>query len=119
MAVKLNWRHSSQFNNPDPNSYYTDTVSFVTDEYTYKVEMFVDGLGLIFKRVTYRYSEKQGTDYFDLGEFPDQLDNNRTMELIRRYADYVIAGFEETLLLTHCPSFEYIDNVDENYNPIY
>lgn len=118
MAILLNWRHSSQFNNPEPNCYYTDAVSIVTDEYTYKVEFFVDGLDLIFKQVTYRYSEKQDTVYYWLGEFPDLLDNSRIMELIKRYANYVIEGYEETLMLTHCPSFEYIDTVDENYNPL-
>lgn len=118
MAIVLNWRHSSQFNNPNPDAYYTDAVSIVTDEYTYKVEFFVDGLNLIFKQVTYRYSEKQDTAYYWLGEFPDMLDNSRIMELIKRYANYVIEGYEETLMLTHCPSFEYIDTVDENYNPL-
>jgi hypothetical protein len=119
MAIELIWDHCSQFNNPMPAAYYTQPVNILTDEYTYVVEFFVDGLNLIFKQVTYRYSEKQDTAYYDLGEFPDLLDNSRIMELVRRYANYVIEGYEETLLLTHCPSFEYIDHVDENYNSIY
>jgi hypothetical protein len=102
-----------------PAAYYTQPVSIVTDEYAYCVEFFVDGLNLIFKQVTYRYSEKEHTAYYDLGEFPDMIDNSQIMKLIKRYANYVIEGYEETLLLTHCPSFEYIDHVDENYNPIY
>jgi hypothetical protein len=119
MAIKVTWDHCSQFDNPMPAAYYTQPVSFISDEVTYTVEFFVDGLSLIFKQVTYRYTEKEDTAYYNLGEFPDLLDNNKIMELIKRYANYVIEGYEETLLLTHCPSFEYIDNVDENYNPIY
>jgi hypothetical protein len=119
MAIILNWRHSSQFSNPEPNSYYTDSFT-VSDgyDYRYDCEFFVDGLSLIFKRVAYYMGEKESVTYFNLGEFPDLLDNHRTMELIKRYADYVVAGYQETFLLTHCPSFELIDDVDENYNPL-
>lgn len=117
MAI-LEWHHCSQFNNPEPNCYYTMPVELQAGEdYLLNVELFVDGLSLIFKQVTIYRGHPQ-TDYYNLGEFPDLLDNFSIMELIKRYAEYVILGYMETFNLTHCPSFERIDNVDEKYNPL-
>jgi hypothetical protein len=119
MAIVLNWNHSSQFNNPEPNAYYTDSFT-VSDghDYSYECELFIDGLSLIFKQVAYYRGDKELTTCFNLGEFPDLLDNNEIMKLIKQYSDYVVAGYQETFLLTHCPSFELIDDVDDNYNPL-
>ena len=117
MAI-LEWHHCSQFENPEPRYFYTMPVELQASEHCLlNVEFFVDGLSLIFKQVTIYQGHPQ-TDYYYLGEFPDLLDNNAIMELIKRYAEYVMLGYMETFNLTHCPSFERIDNVDDRYNPL-
>ena len=127
-APTIPWDFSSPWNNPHYSTLYSRPISlYPCDEYREILDFFVSNQGdyyngpdyrLILCIKTYRYSEKETTLYYDLGSFPDSLDNSVAVKNVQTYANYVLATYQETFDLQHCPSFDLIDNVDENFNPL-
>lgn len=123
-TLDLKWESSSPWENPHPDSCYTMPLTIGE----YSIEFFCKGYNLILKTTnTFIYydpsfggqrEEIKQISYFNMGEFPAILDNRQAMANIERYADYVVKGFSENFNLCHCPSFERIDNVDDNFNPL-
>ena len=115
-TLSLKWESSSPWENPCPDSFYTMPLTLGE----YSLEFFCKGYNLILKTTNTfggQREEIKQVSYFDMGEFPAILDNRQAMENIKRYADYVVKGFSENFNLAHCPSFERIDDVDDNFNP--
>lgn len=117
--IVLEWETCSRWNDSHMNDLYTKTVNLKTDDidYEFEVEFFVSGCRLIFKTVFIYHGERQ-TSYYDMGSFVDSHIRNEGCKNVKQYAQYVIDGYAETFSLVHCPSFEYIDGVDERFNPI-
>lgn len=128
MTIEIKWDTTSQWNNPHFSTLYSQPIEFTDDEIAYRkvLEFFVSDQGfycnpcykLIVKVVSYRYSEKESVRYYSLGEFVDTVDHEIACENIKRYAQYVVDGYQETWTLRHCPGFESIEDVDDNFNPI-
>jgi len=95
-------------------------------EYWRELEFFVTDFGsfceadyrLILQVTSYRFTQREETTYFDLGNFVDTLSNEIAVANVQRYAQYVLDGYVESWSLQHCPSFERLDDRDENFNPI-
>lgn len=127
-TATIQWAFSSPWNNPHFSTLYSREITLQPcEEYKEVLDFFVsdqDGgyrssdYRLILCIKTYQYSEKETTLYYDLGSFPDSLDNSVAVKNVQTYANYVLATYRETFDLQHCPSFELIDNVDENFNPL-
>ena len=120
----LEWYDNSQWANPHPNTIYSSEVRLDDPDdpdgiYTVFVSFHVSGMRLIFKRQTYRLEQPEETSYYDLGEFNETLCNKLAVDRIKKYAAYVLEGYREAWNLCHCPSFERIDDVDDNFNPIF
>ena len=123
---KLKWKHSSQWATPHPNDLYTSTIKvYHSAELTEYISFHVSLMRLILCRKTcYAWSDKVETVYYDMGDFPEPIASDLsqlvdTAGKIKEYAAYVVTGIRKYGNLGHCPSFEMIDNVDENFNPIY
>jgi gamma-glutamylcysteine synthetase len=127
-APTIPWDFSSPWDNPHFSTLYSQEITLqLDDEYKDVLDFFVSDQGdycngadyrLIVHITTYRQSEKQYTRFYDLGSFPDSLDNSVAVKNVQTYANYVLTTYQETFNLAHCPSFELIDNVDENFNPL-
>ena len=81
------------------------------------VEFFVSKMRLILKSVYYLHSGKE-IIYLNMGEFMDTLDSKVAVQKIKQYAQYVIDGYAQSGNLLHCPTFEMMDDVDDNFNPL-
>lgn len=114
----LTWLHSSPYNNPPAEHYYTLPIVFEDEEFKYSVQLFMDGNELIFKETAHRYSEKMHTLYWSLGEFPEWHNGDEVMEVVKEFAEYVMTGYSKRLSLSHCPGKVFLDDRDENFNPI-
>jgi hypothetical protein len=127
-TATISWAFSSPWNNPHFSTLYSRPISLYPCEgYREILDFFVSNQGdyhngpdyrLILCIKTYRYLEKETTLYYDLGSFPDSAPNSIAVKNVQTYANYVLATYRETFNLAHCPSFELIDNVDENFNPL-
>ena len=122
----LAWDTTSQWENPHFSTLYSQPVKLEADEFTKTLEFHVSDRGayndpdyrLMLITRTYRYSEKIGYVWWDLGSFVDTLDNKIACDNIKRYAQYVVDGYTESWNLQHCPRAETVDDVDENFNPV-
>lgn len=124
----LIWDFASRWENPHFESMYSKAITLKDDnlEYYRVLSFFVSDQGsyieadyrLILKVQSYRCSQKYDVAHFDLGNFVDTLDNKIAVANVQRYAQYVLDGYVETWNLQHCPSFERMDDVDDNFNPI-
>ena len=112
----ISWSFSSPWNNPHFSTLYSRPISlYPDDEFREVLEFFVSedyysgpDYRLILCIKTYRYSEKETTLYYDLGSFPDSLDNSIAVKNVQNYANYVLATYQETFNLFHCPGFNLI-----------
>jgi hypothetical protein len=117
-SVTLQWENSSPWANPSPNDLYTFPVSFgVGDDCQADMEFFVSEMRLILKRV-YHFHNGDQISYYNMGEFVETVDNKDAVQNIKQYAQYVIDGYAARGNLLHCPSFERMDDVDDNFNPL-
>lgn len=98
----------------DDLEYYRVLSFFVSDQGSYVESDY----RLILRVESYSYGQRDDVAYFDLGNFVDSLDNRISVANVQRYAQYVLDGYVETWSLQHCPSFERLDDVDDNFNPI-
>lgn len=98
----------------DDLEYYRVLSFFVSDQGSYVESDY----RLILRVESYSYGQRDDVAYFDLGNFVDSLDNRISVANVQRYAQYVLDGYVETWNLQHCPSFERLDDVDDNFNPI-
>lgn len=114
----LKWRHNSRLQNPEPSRYYTELVYLRRGDDSFGVGFFVDGLNLIFKHVTTCDDGYPRTEFQDMGEFSDTLDNFRTIENIKRYAEHAIESYIQKQGLIYCPSFEMVKNPQGGYDPV-
>lgn len=124
----LTWDFSSPWSNPHFSTMYSQGVTLNDEdiEYCRKLEFFVSDCGsyvesdyrLILKIQSYRFTQREETAYFDLGNFVDTLSNEIAVANVQRYAQYVLDGYVESWNLQHCPSFERLDDRDESFNPI-
>ena len=117
-AVTLQWENSSPWANPSPNGLYTFPVSFGEgDNCQADMEFFVNEVRLILKRV-YHFHNGDQISYYNMGEFVETVDNKDAVQNIKQYAQYVIDGYAQSGNLLHCPMFERMDDVDDNFNPL-
>jgi hypothetical protein len=123
---ELEWKDSSQWATPHPNDLYTSQVkAYHSAELTGYISFHVSLMRLILcEKFVCAQSGKVDTKYFDMGDFAEPISSDLsqlvdTANKIKEYATYVVAGIRKYGNLGHCPSFELIDNVDENFNPIY
>jgi hypothetical protein len=117
-SVTLQWENSSPWPNPHPNGLYTFPVSFgVDNDCQVDIEFFVSGMRLILKRA-YHFHNGDQISYYNMGEFVDTVDTKVAVQKIKQYAQYVIDGYAQSGNLLHCPSFERMDDVDDNFNPL-
>jgi len=122
---ELEWKDSSQWATPHPNDLYTSEVEvYCCDETTEYASFHVNGMRLILcVKVCHSWTDVVETLYYDMGEFVEPISSSLTQltdaaDKIKEYAAYVIEGFRKHGDLRHCPSYEFMDNVDDNFNPI-
>jgi hypothetical protein len=122
---ELEWKDSSQWATPHPNDLYTSEVEvYHSAEMTKYASFHVNGMRLILcVKVCHNWSDAVETLYYDMGEFVEPISSSLTQltdaaDKIKEYAAYVIEGFRKRGDLRHCPSYEFMDNVDDNFNPI-
>ncbi len=116
-SITLQWENSSPWANPHPNDLYTFPVSFAKgDDCKVDMEFFVSRMRLILKRV-YHFHNGDQISYYNMGEFVETVDSE-AVQNIKRYAQYVIDGYAQSGNLIHCPTFERMDDVDDNFNPL-
>lgn len=115
----LKWHHRSRVENPEPNSYYTELVYLRRrgEDNSFGVGFFIDGLSLVFKHVT-TCDDGLRTEFEDMGEFPDKLDNFSTMAAIKSFAQEAIERYIEKQDLVFCPSFEMVRNAEGSYDAV-
>jgi hypothetical protein len=116
-SVTLQWGNSSPWANPSPNDIYTLPVSFMVGDDKVDVEFFVSKMRLILKSVYYLHSGKE-IIHHNMGEFMDTVDSKVAVQKIKQYVQYVIDGYAQSGNLLHCPIFEMMDDVDDNFNPL-
>ena len=124
----LTWDFASQWNNPHFSTMHSRPVTVEDEnvEYWRELEFFVTDFGsfheadyrLILQVRSYRLIQREETAYFDLGGFVDTLSNEIAVANVQRYAQYVLDGYKESWNLQHCPSFNRLDDRDENFNLI-
>jgi hypothetical protein len=117
--IPLQWGQTSQWATPHMNDLYTQEVELELDsDCKYIVSFFVSSCCLIVK---WEYSSEFYSDivYYNLGEFVETIDHSVANNNIKSYAQYVINGFAESYNLQHCPSYERVEDVDDNFNPVY
>lgn len=120
-SITLQWDQTSQWATPHMNDLYTQEVEFELDsdsDRKYIASFFVSSCCLIAK-IEYSSESYSEIVYYNLGEFVDTIDHSVANNHIKSYAQYVINGFAESYNLQHCPSYERVENVDDNFNPIY
>lgn len=127
-TTDLEWRSSSQWATPHPNDLYTSEVKvYDSPEVTEFASFHVNGMRLILcKKAAYPQHDSKfviEVTYYDMGEFTEPIASSLSQledaaNKIKEYAAYVIEGFKKHGDLRHCPSFEMIDDVDDNFNPI-
>ena len=128
----IQWKTTSQYNDPHFSTFYTTPIEIPIktpfEGFTDKLEFFIKDNGyhllsehcvdyrLILKVETHQHSKKTQVIFFDLGNFVDDRD---ALFNVQSYAKYVLGGYQLSTDLRHCPSFEIIDDVDENFNPLF
>lgn len=118
--IPLQWDQSSQWATPHMNDLYTQEVTFELhpdENCQYIVSFFVSGCRLIVK-IKYSSESYGAISYYDLGEFVDTIDRSIANNNIKSYAQYVINGFAKSYNFQHCPGYERVEDVDDNFNPI-
>lgn len=123
---QLEWRDSSQWNTPHPNDLYTSEIKgYHSTEYTEYLSFHVSGMRLILcKKTCYSWDDEPEVVYYNMGEFTEPIVSSLsqledTANRIKEYADYVITSYRKHADLRSCPSYEIVDWVDDNFNPIY
>ena len=125
-TLLLEWRSSSPWATPHPNDLYTSNVKvYDSPELTEYISFHVSLMRLILcKKTCYAHHDTVEIVYYDMGDFVDpvasclsQLED--ASNRIKEYTAYVIESYRKHNDLRSCPSFETIDGVDENFNPIY
>ena len=122
---EIEWRDSSQWATPHPNDLYSSEVKvYHSAECTEYVSFHVSGMRLILcKKGCYSWADKPEVAYYYMGEFVPPIASSLSQltdagDKIKEYAAYVVAGLRKHGDLRHCPIFEFMDDVDENFNPI-
>ena len=113
----LQWENSSPWANPHPNDIYTLPLAFIEEGYKVEMEFFVSKMRLILKRVFYFHNGEE-ISYYNMGEFVETIDSQGSVQKIKQYAQYVIEGYAQSGNLLHCPMFERMEDVDDNFNPL-
>jgi hypothetical protein len=116
-SVTLQWENSSPWASPSPNNIYTLPVSFMEGDDKVDLEFFVSEMRLILKSVYYSHSGKE-IIYHNMGKFVETVYTQESIRDIKHYAQYVIDGYAARGNLLHCPSFEMMEDVDDNFNPL-
>lgn len=122
---ELVWKDSSQWATPHPNDLYTSECRLYHSPGLAEYGSFhVSLMRLIFCKKTCYAVGTVETVYYDMGDFTEPIASDLsqlvdTANRIKEYAAYVIESYRKHNDLRSCPSFEIIDNVDDNFNPIY
>jgi hypothetical protein len=122
---ELVWKDSSQWATPHPNDLYTSECRlYHSPELTEYGSFNVSLMRLIFCKKTCYAIGTVETVYYDMGDFTEPIASDLsqlvdTANRIKEYAAYVIESYRKHNDLRSCPSFEMIDDVDDNFNPIY
>lgn len=122
---ELEWRDSSRWATPHPNDFYTSEIKgYHSAELTEYLSFHVSGMQLILCKKTCHFDGTVETLYYNMGEFTEPIVSclsqlKDTAERIKEYAAYVVESYRKHCDFRSCPSFELIDDVDENFNPIY
>lgn len=123
---ELEWKHSSRWATPHPNDLYTSQIKvYHTPEYTEYVSFHVKNMRLILCKVgCYAWFDTAEVMYYDMGGFVEPIASSLSQLTdaggkVKEYAAYVVAGLRKHGDLRHCPSFKFIDDVDDSFNPIY
>jgi hypothetical protein len=79
---------------------------------------------ILCKKGCYTWADKPEVVYYNMGEFTEPIASSLSQLTdagckIKEYAAYVIKGLRRYGDLRHCPSYTFMDDVDENFNPIY
>ena len=124
-TTNLEWRSSSLWATPHPNDLYSsEIITFAAAGRTEVCSFHISRMKLILCRKTWcSWQETPTVTYYSMGEFTEPIASSLASlegqaSKIKEYADYIINGFRKYGNLGHCPSFEIIDDVDENFNPI-
>jgi hypothetical protein len=127
---ELVWKDSSQWATPHPNDLYTSQVkTYHAPELTEYVSFRVSGKDccqmrlILCKKLCWSDGAVE-TVYYDMGEFVEPISSSLSQledaaNKIKEYAAYIIQGLRKYGDLRHCPSYRFMDDVDENFNPIY
>ncbi|MFN5920262.1 MAG: hypothetical protein ACK45I_03060 [Bacteroidota bacterium] len=123
--VELEWGSSSPWANPHMNDLYTKNVKIVEEHGNgdyHNISFFVSKCHLIFRQESFwdngSFVETE-VAYFDMGEFRETVINGDAVESVKAYAQYVADSFIESgYSLRYCPSYERIDDVDDNFNEV-
>lgn len=109
--TQIEWDNTSQFNDFQVEQMYSRDIEVTVYDFDYTLSFHMDGRNLIIKVVSL-----WETAYYDLGEFFGG--NADAIECVKKFADYVVFGFLKYGNLIHCPGFNRVEDVDDNYNPI-
>lgn len=124
---ELEWKDCSRWATPHPNDLYTSEVKiYHSPEFnrTEYVSFHVSEMKLILCKKSCYSEGLVVTVYYDMGEFVEPVSSSLsqladTADMIKEYAAYVIKGLRKYGDLRHCPSYRFMDDVDDNFNPIY
>ena len=122
---ELEWKSSSPWATPHPNDLYTTKVEVYSSSLSVEYASYhISRMRLILcVKICYVDSSAIETVYYDMGGFVEPISSTLTQlehsaERIKEYAAYVIQGFKKDGDLRHCPSYTFMDDVDDNFNPI-
>lgn len=122
--IVLEWETCSRWNDSHMDDLYTRSIRLKERsneyefDYDHEIEFFVYRCHLILRSTLFYCNDTKSVTYYDLGEFVDTLDKGQGCNKIKQYAQYVLDGYMENQDLLHCPSFEPLHDMDENFNPL-